>query len=301
MSPANLTGMAKRRVAVVTDSTASMPAGLAEAEDITVIPLQLTIGDRSGLEGSPEFSAADLVTELARRRSVVTTSAPTPQAFADGYARAATGGLDVCAVQVSAKLSSTCSAARVAAALASGGRQGGSPDGTTVSVIDSRGVGMGSGFVALAAARAAASGASLAEVRSVAEAARDRIRTLFYVDTLEYLRRGGRIGTASALVGTALAMKPLLEMINGGVVPLEKVRTSSRALARLEEIAVADAGQEPVSIAVHHLAAPSLAEGLAERLQARLPGLREVYISEVGAVVGAHVGPGLLSVVVRHE
>ena len=120
----------------------------------------------------------------------------------------------------------------------------------------------------------------------------------FYVDTLDYLRRGGRIGAAQALFGSALAVKPLLQLEGGRIEPLEKVRTASKAIARLEEIAADRAGGAPVDIAVHHLAAPDRASALADRLRNRVPGLADLHVSEVGAVIGAHTGPGLLGVVV---
>lgn len=120
----------------------------------------------------------------------------------------------------------------------------------------------------------------------------------FYVDTLDYLRRGGRIGAAQALLGSALAVKPLLQLDGGRIEMLEKVRTASKAIARLEEIVVDRAGTSSVDIAVHHLAAPERAAALAERLRERVPGLVDLHVSEVGAVIGAHTGPGLLGAVV---
>jgi DegV family protein with EDD domain len=130
-----------------------------------------------------------------------------------------------------------------------------------------------------------------------------RTTTLFYVDTLEFLRRGGRIGAASALLGTALSVKPILHMAGGEIVVRDKVRTASRALARLVDLAVDAAGDCAVDVAVHHLAAPERAADLADRLAQRLGGrLRDQYLTEIGAVVGAHVGPGMTSIVVhRHE
>ena len=141
------------------------------------------------------------------------------------------------------------------------------------------------------------------DLDAVADIAAKRSATasaFFYVDTLEYLRRGGRIGSARALLGSALAMKPLLHMADGRVEPLEKVRTSTKAIARLEEIAVERAGGDgsSVEIAVQHLDAAERADALASRLRERLPGLTEVTVCEVGAVIGAHVGPGVLGVVV---
>ena len=121
---------------------------------------------------------------------------------------------------------------------------------------------------------------------------------LFYVDTLEHLRRGGRIGAASALLGTALAVKPLLHVVDGRIALREKVRTSARALSRLVDLAAEAAGDGPADVAVHHLAAPERAELLALQLRERIAGLGVLHVSEVGAVVGAHVGPGALGVVV---
>jgi len=150
----------------------------------------------------------------------------------------------------------------------------------------------------LAAARAAASGATVDEVAEAARARAESSTAVFYVDTLEHLRRGGRIGAASALLGSALAVKPLLHLVDGQIQPLEKVRTSARAISRLEELAVERARDAPVDVAVHHLANGDRAGALAERLRARLRGIDEMVVSEVGAVVGAHVGPGMLAVVV---
>ena len=126
---------------------------------------------------------------------------------------------------------------------------------------------------------------------------------VFYVDTLEHLRRGGRIGAASAFLGSALAIKPILTLKNGHISALEKVRTSSRALSRLEELAVAAAGRAPadadgVDISVHHLDSATRADDLAGRLRARVESAREVRVVELGAVVGAHVGPGTIAVAV---
>jgi DegV family protein with EDD domain len=135
----------------------------------------------------------------------------------------------------------------------------------------------------------------------VAQTARDiaaATRTFFVVDTLEYLRRGGRIGSAAAVLGSALAVKPVLHVQDGRVVPLEKVRTTARAMNKLVQRAVEAAGDGPVSVAVHHLAAEEKAERLAGEMRQRLPNLRELHVSELGAAVGAHVGPGAVGIVV---
>jgi DegV family protein with EDD domain len=157
---------------------------------------------------------------------------------------------------------------------------------------------MGCGFPVLAAARSAAAGADAAEVAEAARRTAAETSTYFVVDTLEHLRRGGRIGAAAAILGSALAVKPVLHVKDGRVVPLEKVRTAARANSRLVQRAVEAAGDGPVSVAVHHLAAGDRAERLAAELRERIPALRELHVSELGAAIGAHVGPGAVGVVV---
>ncbi len=271
-------------------TTAYLPAGLVEMHRMTVVPLQVVVGGRSLAEGVEVTSAE--VAEALRTWRPVTTSRPSPQTFAETYRALVGGGATaVVSVHLSGELSGTADAARVAAREVAA-------DGIEVEVVDSRSMGMGLGYTALAAARAAADG------RSAREAAQAAARTglasslWLYVDTLEYLRRGGRIGSAAAMLGSALAVKPLLHLVDGRLEPLERVRTSSRALSRLEELVADEAADRAVDVAVQHLAAPDRAEEVAGRLRARLPNLRTLHVGEVGAVVGAHVGPGMLGVVV---
>ena len=277
-------------VAVVTDSTAYLPATMAAEAGIRVVPLQVVVGGRSLAEGVEVTSAE--VAQALREWQPVTTSRPSPQTFVETYRELADGGAaGIVSVHLSGDLSGTADAARTAARTVAA-------DGVTVVVVDSRLLAMGLGFAALTAARAAADGADVAEVARRTTRAALSTGVWLYVDTLEYLRRGGRIGAAAAWLGSALAVKPLLHLVDGRLEPLERVRTASRALARLEEITVAEAGSGAVDVAVQHLAAPDRAADLAERLRARIPGVRHFVVDEVGAVVGAHVGPGMLGVVV---
>jgi DegV family protein with EDD domain len=279
--------MPEARVAVVTDSTSYLPVELVREHRIEVVPLQVVIGGTSYDEGADASSGT--VAEALRTRQPVTTSRPGPAAFAEAYARVAGAGCTaVVSVHLSAQMSGTVESARLAATEA----------GVPVEVVDSGSLGMGLGYAVLSAAAAATAGGTAEEV---AQVARDRAAAsdaVFYVDTLEHLRRGGRIGAAAALLGSALAVKPLLRMVDGHIEALEKVRTSAKAIARLEEVAVSLAGTGPVDLAVHHLASPDRADQLAARLRDRVPGLGDLHVSEVGAVVGAHVGPGMLAVVV---
>ncbi|WP_138733079.1 DegV family protein [Modestobacter excelsi] len=282
-------GPAHPAVAVVTDSTAYLPPDVVHRYGIEVVPLYVVLAGRSGREGS-EVSSAEVARSLSVRGGHVSTSRPTPGDFVAVYRRLLDGGAPrVVSVHLSRELSGTWDAARVAA---------GQVGEHLVTVLDSRSAAMGTGFAVLAAARAAAAGGSAGEAADAARDTAAATRTFFVVDTLEHLRRGGRIGAAAALLGSALAVKPVLHVSEGQVVPLERVRTSGRALNRLVQRAVDVAGDRPVSAAVHHLAAAERAHRLAEQLTARLPGLQELHVSELGAAVGAHVGPGAVGVVI---
>jgi DegV family protein with EDD domain len=279
-------------VAVVTDSTAYLPEGFAARHGIAVVPLHVVADESGGLDGV-DFGPAELAAALDERR-LVTTSRPTPAEFADAYRSLLAGGATgVVSVHLSRDLSGTWEAARLAA------EQLEYEHGTEmVRVVDSRSTAMGLGFAALAAASAAAGGAAPAKVERVATDIAARTRTFFCLQTLEHLRSGGRIGAATALLGSALAVKPLLHVSGGQLMPLEKARTISRALGRLVDLAVDAAGEGPVALAVHHLGAPERAAELAARLGERIPGSSGCLVSEVGAVIGAHTGMGVLGVVV---
>ncbi len=273
-------------VHVVTDSTAGLSAHEVLRHPLTVVPLQVVIGGTSYDDGA---TSADAVAEALKTFTPVSTSRPAPQTFTDTYAACADAGASsIVSIHLSGDMSGTFEAAMI------GAKESPVP----VRVVDSRSLGMGLGFPVLAAAAAAADGASQFEVEAAARARMAAVSAYFYVDTLEYLRRGGRIGAAQALLGTALAVKPLLTISGGRIIPLEKVRTSSRAIARLADIAVQRAGTGRVQVAVHHLANLDKAQTLADGLSNRLPEADEIVLREVGAVIGAHVGPGLLAVVV---
>ena len=290
-------------VAIVTDSTAYLPGSVLDAHSSQVVPLHVIVGGTEFSEGV-DITTGEVAAAL-RAFKPVSTSRPSPQSFLDAYEEAAAGGADgIVSVHISADMSSTIESAHLAA------QQSPVP----VTVVDSRSLGMAMGYAVLSAAVLAEQGASLEDVVAQARSRAGASTVVFYVDTLEHLRRGGRIGSASAFLGSALAIKPILGLVDGHIRPLEKVRTSSRALARLEELAVAaasvaeDAGSV-VDIAVHHLDSQSRADDLAERLRERVSGVSatageaaagrgEVQVVELGAVVGAHVGPGTIAVAV---
>lgn len=275
-------------VVVVTDSTAYFPAGLAQRWRIRQVPLHVVVDGRHWLDGV-QLGPAELVAALARRARV-STSRPSPAEFAAVYTDALCAGADgIVSVHLSRELSGTWESARLAAEQVNHDR---------VRVVDSRSTGMGLGFAALAAARVAAQDGELGTVYETAVRISARTRAFFCVDTLEYLRRGGRIASAAALLGTALAVKPLLHVQAGRVVPLEKVRTASRARSRLVELVAQAVGEGPFALAVHHLGVPERAAELVERVRMRCPAPSECLVCEVGAAIGAHSGPGMLGAVV---
>lgn len=282
--------MSRSRV-VVTDSTASLPPELADARGIRVVPLQVVIGARV-LDEGPDGATPDVVAEALRDFVPVSTSRPAPALFAELYrSLEAAGAEEVVSVHLSGEMSGTFESAQLAALEVD----------LPVHVVDSGQVGIATGYAALTAADVLEAGGSGQDAAEAALARGQAATSLFYVDTLEHLRRGGRIGAAAALVGSALSVKPLLEIVDGKVVPRERVRTASRALARLGDLAVEAAGDASVDVCVAHLANPERAEELSavltERLAAGLEG-REVMCGELGAVLGAHVGPGMVAVCV---
>jgi DegV family protein with EDD domain len=273
-------------VAIVTDSSAYLSHDLIIRHDITVVPLNIVIGG-DVLDDGVDVTAEDTAKALREWRPV-STSRPSPERFVHAFkAAAGAGATGIISVHLSGSMSGTVECAQIAAEDCS----------IPVKVIDSRTLGMGLGFAALSGAEAALRGASLEEVAAVVSARAEATRSLFYVDTLEHLRRGGRIGAAATLLGSALMVKPLLNIADGRIAPLEKVRTASRAIARLEELVLDLAGDQELDLAIQHLSAPGRADTLAAHLRDRLPRLRDLHVGEVGPAIGAHVGPGMLGVV----
>ena len=282
-------------VAVVTDSTSSLAPAVAERAGVVVVPLQVIVDGTSRPEsfrpGLGTLTPGAVAAALREGRTV-STSRPAPEAFSSAYAAAAERGASaIVSVHLSGAISSTRDAAELAARTAP----------VPVTVVDSRTVASGCGFAALAAAAAAADGASAEEVAEVARRRAAASVTYFCVESLEYLRRGGRIGAAQALLGSALAVKPLLSVVDGQITPHERVRTMSRALARLEELAIealASGGSGPAAdVAVLHLDNRSAADRLARSLTGRVSGSGTVAVTELSAVLGVHTGPGTVGVV----
>lgn len=278
-------------VAVVTDSTSCLTPQRVAQEGLTVVPLHVLVAGKGHLSDR-EITPGEVAEILARGKERVTTSRISPGEFVQAYREVAerTGCGAIVSVHLSGSVSGTVEAAELARDELAGQ--------VRVEVIDSRVLGLALGYAACSGARAAAGGAGVQEVVDAVRARARATRTLFYVDTLEHLRRGGRIGRAQALLGSALAIKPLLTIRDGEVAPQERVRTRAKALRRLLDLAVeaAEQGVGDVEIAVHELGAREGAEALAAELEQRTGVTPEIVALD--PVVGVHTGPGALAVVV---
>ena len=251
-------------VAIVTDSTSSLPAYLLEQARISVVPVHVIVDDHVFSEGV-DISTESLVEKL-RAGATVSTSKPNPEAFADVYRSLAFQGFsDIVSIHVSSELSGTYSSAVIAARSAE----------LPVRVVDSRTIGMGLGFSVLAAADALTQGHGVGVVADRASRCGRAARAWLCVETLEYLHRGGRIGNAQAIVGNALALKPIVEIAGGRLIPRDKVRTTVRAHATLIDYAVSAAAEMggAVELAVHHAMAAEKADQIATELGRKLPGV----------------------------
>ncbi len=274
------------RIAVVTDSTCDLPRDLAKEYNIHIVPQVLIMGTKTWRDGvnidPPTFYAL-----LQTSSDFPASSQPSVPDFMEVFSRLAKDYDGIAAILVSDELSGTLNSARMAKE---------SLPGVPIEIVDTRSVSMQLGFIVLAAARAAAAGADLQTVTDTARAMIGHASVYFVVDTLEYLHRGGRIGAASRLFGTALNLKPLLAIKDGIVQPVTKVRSRRKALGTLVQLLDEElAGKERIQMSVLHVAAPEEADRLAEQLAARYQPA-EVIHAECGPVVGTHAGPGTLGV-----
>lgn len=272
-------------VVVVTDSSASLPAELVAEFDIAVVPLHVLVGDRTIREG------VDAI-DIDYGSDTVTTSAASPGELRAVYEQALerSNGDGVVAVHLSRQLSGTWEAGRQAVRDMDAADQ--------VRLVDSLGAGLATGLPALAAARRAHSGAPLDVVYDTAVAAAGRSRTFILVNRTEQLRRGGRLSSAAAFFGSELVSKPLLQIVEGRLELREKVRTRSKAYAKLVAAAVDAAGDDGAAVAVQHLGAEDAANTVATQLRELLPDIREFIVAEFGPTLAVHLGVGAVGVLV---
>jgi DegV family protein with EDD domain len=274
--------MSPRSVAIVTDSTAYMPPNLVEQHQIHVVPNVVNWGTKTYRDGV-DITSSEFFERRKSDPENPTTAVASIGEFRDVYAKAAEGAGAVLGIHLSAKLSGTYSAAEQARGLLTD---------MNIKVIDSNATAMALGFVVLAAARAADEGKSLDEVVAAAEATIPRVGLVFTVETLEFLRRGGRIGGAQAFLGGLLDMKPILELRDGRVEPVERVRSKKKALDRILDIITAQtAGKSPIRLATIHAAAEAEAKALLEAAKGRM-NVVEGIVAEASPTVATHTGPG---------
>jgi len=275
------------KVALVTDSTAYIPQDLVDQYQITVAP-QILIWGEETLQDGIDISPTEFYTRLATAEIMPTTSQVAVPTFKEIFERLHADGKEILAILLSDQLSKSLNSAELARQMV--------PD-ATIELVDSRSTAMELGFHVLAAARAAAEGATLAECKAVAEDARDKSGVLFVVDTLEFLHRGGRIGGASRLIGTAIQLKPLLEVRDGRIESVENVRTKKKAYRRLVELVLqrVNSKEGEVRLASLHANAFEDAKALLDELQEKTNAVETVF-SEVSPVVGTHCGPGTVGI-----
>lgn len=272
------------KIAIVTDSTAYLPDNLLEQYKIIVTPQVLIWGDetfRDGVDILPD----EFYKRLETAKVMPSTSQVAIVTMKDTFERLLHKGFDVLGIFISAKLSGTMQSAIQAKEMLGKAAK-------KIAFVDSNATSMAMGFHVLTAARAAQSGAGLAECAQAAEEAQKHTGVYFVVDTLEFLRRGGRIGGATAMLGSALNLKPLLALEDGRIEAVEKIRTKGKALERMVEIVAEKiAGRTPVRLATLHANAESEARLLLESASVRLNPV-EKYLTSVSPVIGTHAGPG---------
>jgi len=279
------------KIAIVTDSTAYIPKGLIEQYNISVIPLMLIWGEET-YRDDIDIKPTDFYTRLQGTKIMPTTSQPTIADFKILFDRLHGEGYEILSILISDQLSGTVSSATQARKL--------TPD-ATIEIVNSNTTAMELGFHVLAAARAAENGASLAECKAIAENAQERTGIIFAVDTLEFLHRGGRIGGGARFLGTALKLKPLLEINGGSIAALERVRTKRKAHNRLIELIEARvAGKKNIRLATLNANAVDEAQALLDQANGNMEVVESVF-AEVSPVIGVHVGPGTVGLAYMYD
>jgi len=270
------------KVAIVIDSTAYLPPSLIDQYQIRVAPQILIWGDQT-FEDGVDIQPAEFYRRLETAKALPTTSQVSPAKFHSMFSQELEQGNEVLALLISSKLSGTMHSAIQAKEMLPGAR---------LELVDTCSASMGLGYIALTAARAAEQGASLAECKALAERAIQHTGILFMVDTLKYLHMGGRIGGGARFLGTALNLKPILELRDGRIEATERVRTKNKAMERLVEIAEARiGGRRPVRVATLHANAEEDAKRILADASERFQSIESI-LSEVSPTVGTHTGPG---------
>jgi fatty acid kinase fatty acid binding subunit len=278
-------------VRIVTDSTADIPSSLAEELHITVVPLTVFFGDEAYLDGI-ELDNSKFYQKLQSSKALPRTSQPSPAAFQEAYVRLIEDGADgILSIHLSSKLSGTYQSAHTAAeSLPEDVKK------IPIEVVDSLSISAGMSYAIIQAASEAQQGLPLEEIKAHTLDRLERTRILAVLDTLEYVKRGGRIGSARALLGNMLSVKPIISLRDGEVVPIEQPRTRSRAYARVAQLVGEQGKLEQISIAESN---EEVGLQLLDALKTISKG--EITRYKLGGVLGAHTGPGTVAVVVTSQ
>lgn len=283
--------MAKKKIAIATDSVSNLTPELVEEYDIRIIPQILNWEGTTYLDGI-DIKEAEFYSRLAMAKEIPTTSQPSAGEFKEFFEVIANDYERILCITISDHLSGTLASAMGAQQMI---------EDIPIEIIDSRSASMGQGFIVLAAARALKEGADFEAAAEVARRMVPITRAVFVVDTLEFLHRGGRIGGAQRLVGSVLSIKPLLHLVDGKIEPLASVRTKRKALARALEIIEADTvGKGPLHAAILYAANPEEANQFRQEVSERLKPV-ELIQTELTPVIGTHTGPGLVGLAYYNE
>lgn len=275
------------KIKIVTDSTADLPLSLLNQYDIHIIPLKVIFEDQIYREGM-DISVQEFYSKLAQAKQLPTTSQPSPGEFQELYEKLTEDGSSVISIHISAKMSGTLQSAQMA--------KSNLPD-RDIRIIDSQLVTIALGLVVIAAAKAVKDDKSIDEVEKIAYEVASKVKIYFIVDSFENLQKGGRIGKATALLGTVLNIKPILTVDDGIVAPFEKIRGKGKAIERIISLLQEYAQTNTLSyLAVFHADALNDAVNLHEKLVAQIKPC-ENFIGDIGAVVGTHAGSGTMGII----
>lgn len=278
--------MAKKSVAIITDSSTFLPATLREQYGIHMIPLNLHWGEESMLDGV-DITPDEFYRRLEEADALPTTSQPSAGRFLELFEKVAEEAESIVGVFISSELSGTLASANTAQEMMAD---------FPIEIVDSRSASLGLGLIALAAARAAEEGKDYRQVAAEARTLAQHTRLLFVVDTLEYLHKGGRIGGAKRFLGSVLSIKPILHLVDGKIEPLGSVRTKKKAVAQMVSVVREEtAGAQGLHMAAINAAAPEEGDALCEQLRKEFDAV-ELIQGELSPVVGAHTGPGTLGI-----
>lgn len=278
--------MKKQKVAIVTDGACSISPARGEELGIHIAPVYVTFGDKTYRAGM-DLEDTEFYKLLEASKKLPTTAQPTAADFVNLYDKLADEVDEIITIVISHHMSATIQSAEMANEQFNK---------IPVHIVDSGSVSLGLGMLSLAAARAAAQGQDAQAIMHLVENIKHRINVIFTVDTLEYLHKGGRIGGATAFLGSALSIKPILYIKDGRIEPLEKQRTRKRSIARLLDLMESKVGSSEVHVAILHGNIPDEAKELEQKIRSKFNCV-ELFTSEMGPVIGVHAGPGTLGLV----